>query len=163
MLICDENKCTGCGACVNLCPTDSIKMKENIYGEIHPEINEQKCVECKKCVRLCPSNLNPVLSEPKKVYAGWRKEDKFMRDSASGGIGAVLAENWVRLNGIVFGTKYDSDFCPHIKAENSLEGIEGFKGSKYIQSNTRKSFREAKKYLEEGKKVLFIGTPCQLA
>lgn len=48
MLICDENKCTGCGACVNLCPTDSIKMKENIYGEIHPEINEQKCVECKK-------------------------------------------------------------------------------------------------------------------
>ena len=102
MLICDENKCTGCGACVNLCPTDSIKMKENIYGEIHPEINEQKCVECKKCVRLCPSNLNPVLSEPKKVYAGWRKEDKFMRDSASGGIGAVLAENWVRLNGIVF-------------------------------------------------------------
>lgn len=163
MLICDENKCTGCGACVNLCPTDSIKMKENIYGEIHPEINEQKCVKCKKCVRLCPSNLNPVLSEPKKVYAGWRKEDKFMRDSASGGIGAVLAENWVRLNGIVFGTKYDSDFCPHIKAENSLEGIEGFKGSKYIQSNTRKSFREAKKYLEEGKKVLFIGTPCQLA
>lgn len=163
MIICDENKCTGCGACMNLCPTNSIEMKEDIYGEIHPVINEKKCIQCKKCIRLCPANSSLELYSPKKVYAGWRKVDALMRDSASGGIGAVLAENWIKSKGIVFGTKYDNKFCPHIKAEDSLKGIEGFKGSKYIQSSTMSSFKEAREYLNKGKKVLFIGTPCQLA
>lgn len=163
MQICYENKCTGCGACANLCPVGCIEMKENVYGELHPVIDERKCIECKKCQRFCPSNSVINFNKVIGVYAAWRKDKRKQLDSASGGIGAVLAENWIKEGGVVYGTKYVSHFSPKIVGADSLAGIQGFKGSKYIQSNTNMSFTETNKLLKEGRKVLFVGTPCQLA
>ena len=37
------------------------------------------------------------------------------------------------------------------------------RGSKYVQSNTKNTFSEVKQDLENGKKVLYSGTPCQIA
>ena len=36
-------------------------------------------------------------------------------------------------------------------------------GSKYVQSRTGNTFEQAKKFLQEGRRVLFTGTPCQIA
>lgn len=163
MVICEAEKCTGCAACMNACPTGSISMKEDQYGVLHPVIDSQNCISCKKCIRTCPGNTELYLLPAQKVYASWRKDTERLKDSASGGIGAVLSEYWIADGGIVCGTEYDKNFHPQIKPETTIEGIEKFKGSKYVQSETGYIFNEVRALLEQGRKVLFFGTPCQLA
>lgn len=163
MKICDSNKCTGCGACANVCLKKCITMRADCYGELHPFIDSDKCIQCRKCVRTCPSNSNVDLIEPKVVYASWRTDQEKMKDSASGGIGAALAENWVKQGGVVFGTKFDESFHVVLCEEHTLDGIEAFKGSKYVQSYTGTSFSDVKRLTANGTKVLYFGTPCQLA
>ena len=45
----DPEKCTGCGACVDECPTDAIEMKDD-----KAVVNEDECVDCGACVDVCP-------------------------------------------------------------------------------------------------------------
>lgn len=163
MQICSYDECTGCGACANICPCKCIEMKEDIYGELHPNIIKIKCVGCNKCVKNCPANNQLILSEPIVVYASWRTNLEKLKDSASGGIGAVLAENWIEQGGIVFGTEFDENFHAKMKMENTLSGAERFKGSKYVQCYTGNSYIKVKKLLKANEKILFFGTPCQLA
>ena len=44
-----------------------------------------------------------------------------------------------------------------------MEDLEEFRGSKYVKSNQIGIFKEIKNALEQGKIVLFIGLPCQVA
>ncbi|MBB3186506.1 4Fe-4S binding protein [Microbacter margulisiae] len=44
-------KCTGCGTCVSICPTDAIRLMQ---GKAF--IEEALCRNCRKCVRMCPEN-----------------------------------------------------------------------------------------------------------
>lgn len=162
-MICKESECTGCGACANICPIKCISMVEDEYGFIHPQINKEDCISCHQCERVCPNNHSQIRIKPYIVYAAHRYDSKKRADSASGGVGALLAELWISQEGVVFGTKFDENFRPIVKAEYTLEGIEGFKGSKYIQSYNGKSYEEVQHLLVKGKKVLFFGTACQLA
>ncbi len=43
-----EDKCSGCGACTEVCPTEAIKM-ENGHAKITIE-----CIDCGACPRVCP-------------------------------------------------------------------------------------------------------------
>ena len=43
------------------------------------------------------------------------------------------------------------------------EELEKMRGSKYVQSEIGITFRQAKDFLEQGRQVLFSGTPCQIA
>ena len=45
---------------------------------------------------------------------------------------------------------------------DNLEDIGKFRGSKYIQSDTKNTYKDVRKFLLEGRKVLFSGTPCQV-
>ena len=45
----------------------------------------------------------------------------------------------------------------------TLDGIAAFRGSKYVQSRIGDTYREALEFLKQGRKVLFSGTPCQIA
>ena len=44
----DSNKCTGCGACVEVCPVNAIKI-ENDKAVVSDE-----CVDCGACIGQCP-------------------------------------------------------------------------------------------------------------
>lgn len=162
MKICDYEACTGCGACANKCPKTCIEIKEDKYGELHPFVNEDLCIHCNTCVRVCPANKIPHLIEYKNVYAAWRKNFSDMTDSASGGVAASLSEMWIKKGGIVYGTEFDANFNAIMKRETDLIGVEKFKGSKYVQSYSKNSFKEVQKDLKENKKVLYFGTPCQI-
>jgi Fe-S-cluster-containing hydrogenase component 2 len=44
----NENKCTGCGTCLDVCPTEAIKMQDG-----HAVIM-MECIDCGACPRVCP-------------------------------------------------------------------------------------------------------------
>ena len=43
-----ENKCTGCGTCLDVCPTEAITMQDG-----HAVIT-MECIDCGACPRVCP-------------------------------------------------------------------------------------------------------------
>lgn len=52
--IVSKEKCTGCGACYNVCPKSAISIVCDTEGFEHPEINQQTCINCGLCQKVCP-------------------------------------------------------------------------------------------------------------
>jgi len=44
----DEDACTGCGACAEVCPSDAITVNDT--AKVDPEL----CTECAACTEECP-------------------------------------------------------------------------------------------------------------
>ena len=65
-------------------------------------------------------------------------------------------------NGIVFGSAYDENLMPYQKYVKDKKELQQLRGSKYVTSDTKKTFSQVKEFLEEGKKILYIGVPCQI-
>ena len=164
--ICPREKCTGCAACYNVCPKNCIQMKENEYGEVQPFIAEKECIDCGSCRRVCPnvdekyiSLLNP---KAEVCYAAARKELQKQPRVASGGIATFLMEKAFLAGWKVFGTALDQEMIIEVKELKSLDEMEMFQGSRYVQSNVGDSFKKIKEAVKQGR-TLFIGTPCQVA
>ncbi len=162
MKICQEELCTGCFACVNICPQKCIKMVEKEYGCIYPDFELGKCTNCNMCKEVCPNNSFLHRSVAKNVYAAWSKKEDDRISSSSGGVASVFSKNIIKIGGVVFGAIGRSYEVAHNMADN-LGDCLLFKGSKYVQSHINDSFTVAKDSLLSGREVLFIGTPCQIA
>ncbi|MFA5479238.1 MAG: Coenzyme F420 hydrogenase/dehydrogenase, beta subunit C-terminal domain [Candidatus Muiribacteriota bacterium] len=160
----EKEKCTGCNSCGNICPTSAIIQKIDSDGFFYPDIDLNKCIKCNKCIEICPENFNKNKQcKVKKVYAGYTLDSNTLFTSTSGGLFSVLAINILKNNGIVFGAAFDNSLnLNHININNSKE-LSLLKGSKYIQSSINLCFTEAKKALDNNKKILFSGTPCQIS
>lgn len=164
MEICDVNKCTACFSCVSVCPYNCISMVEDAYGEMHPVVNADLCKHCCLCLHVCPNNTIPTFFTPIKCYASWITDNVKREKCASGGIATVLSEYVIHNGGVVYGTAYDRTFTPINTFADTIEGLEKFKGSKYVQSVVGdKTFRDIKQLLVSGRQVLYISTPCQVA
>lgn len=155
--------CTGCHACYSVCAKSAIEMKANDEGFLYPEIDKAKCVECGLCEKVCPA-LNPLKKENEdtKAYAAVNKDEKIRLESSSGGIFTAIAEKVIGEGGVVFGAKFADDFSVVHSFTDTKEGLADFRGSKYLQSVIGESYKDCKKFLESGRKVLFTGTPCQV-
>lgn len=154
--------CTGCMACLNICPQQCISVGKNEYGETIPIIDEKKCIKCNMCKKKCPQNNELQLTYPQKCYASWVIDKEERNSSTSGGIAAGLANNYIKNNGVVYGS-YFQDLYLSFHRATSLKEAKKFKGSKYTQSLTGDIFASVKKDLSENKEVLFVGTPCQIS
>ncbi|MBR4994532.1 MAG: Coenzyme F420 hydrogenase/dehydrogenase, beta subunit C-terminal domain, partial [Alistipes sp.] len=75
----------------------------------------------------------------------------------------LLAEQVLFEGGVVFGAKFDENWNVVHDYTETIEGLEVFRGSKYVQSTIGDCFIKAKQFLVAGRKVLFSGTPCQIA
>lgn len=160
-----KEQCCACGACKNICPRGAIEMIEDEKGFLYPEIKADKCIRCGLCKRVCAYQKNELGNEPMDVYAAASKEDSILLDVASGGIFSVLATKVLNEGGNVYGVSMEKDnryLSPQHIRITDIKDLYKLQGSKYIQSNTKLIFKEVKRDLESGQKVLFSGTPCQV-
>ncbi len=163
MDLCNSNDCTGCFACMNVCPKNAISAVEGEYGKTVPEIDTKKCVNCGLCRKACPVINKPELRKPMSCLAAWTKVQEDREKSTSGGIAAALYRAVMKSGGVIFGCDYGKNLTPEIRKAESEDDIRVFRGSKYVQSFTGMSYREVREQLKAGRKVLYIGTPCQVS
>lgn len=160
--ITDKTKCCGCHACYNICPKGAIKMKQDEKGFEYPVIYKEKCINCGLCEKVCPIINNKQIKNEPKAYACYNKNLAIRIQSSSGGIFTLLAEEILSKGGVVFGASFNKTFeVEHIMVEK-IEELEKLRGSKYTQSKIGETYKKAKEILEEGRYVLFTGTPCQI-
>lgn len=161
-MICDKNKCTGCYACYNVCPKRCISMEEDKGGSVYPEINMDECINCNLCRKTCPSINGVEFRSPKTAYAAWAIDEPERDSSTSGGVATILSSYIIENGGVVFGASIEDKVIKHIMVDKKSDLIK-LKGSKYVHSEIEDTFKEAKRELETGKKVIFLGMPCQIA
>lgn len=138
-------------------------MKYDNEGFYYPFIDKTKCINCDLCTNACPyHNDIKGRSNSMHVYGCQNKDDSIRRDSTSGGMFAAIADYVLSKDGAVYGVGYDENMHVIHKKICSFEQIREIQGSKYVQSDLGNAFSEIRKLLQNGKYVLFTGTPCQV-
>jgi coenzyme F420-reducing hydrogenase beta subunit len=158
-----KEDCCGCHACVSICPVQCIQMQPDDEGFLYPVVDESICTDCGLCESVCPVINPPVQKGESVAFAAWNTDEAVRKDSSSGGIFNALMQHTFEQNGVVFGAAFDDSMtlC-HQAAYTEADG-RALRGSKYLQSAIGNAYLEAKKYLNQGRQVLFSGTPCQIA
>ena len=158
----NKAECTGCGACVSICPRKAITMQPDEEGFLYPAVNGDLCVECDLCEKRCPAGK--VLADQKlHAYGMQHKDEQIRRQSSSGGVFTALARGIFAKGGVVFGAVFDEALrVEHIGAFDETE-LAPMRGSKYVQSDAADAMDNAASLLERGIPVLFSGMPCQIA
>ena len=162
----DKSDCCGCEVCVNICKRNAIKMQEDEYGFLYPKIDSNLCIECGQCKKVCSyQNENIELNDPISAEAAMAIDREISLKSASGGIFAVLAKKILQEGGSVYGCAFtckDGVLYPeHIRVQSEKDLIR-LQGSKYVHSRMGSIYKKVKEDLNEGRLVLFSGTPCQI-
>lgn len=160
----EKENCCGCGACVNACSRGCISMYIDEEGFAYPQVNYKACINCGECLEKCHlvnSVWNHNSSEP-SCYVAYNKDNEKTKKGSSGGIFQSLYEAIYDMHGIVYGASLDSRFEVRHHRVPDLEGAGKFRKSKYLQSDIGNTFFLAKRDIEEGRTVLFSGTPCQI-
>lgn len=157
--------CTACDACMNICPKQAISIVEDKYGFYEPKINHNDCINCGLCDKSCPELNLTGEKLSYEAYCGYVTKEEIRSKSSSGGIFRALADSIIASGGVVFGAAFNyGDYDFRLEHMNSDEiGIELLQKSKYVQSYVGLTYRKVKEQLQSGRKVLFVGTPCQVA
>lgn len=138
-------------------------MLSDNEGFLYPTVEESNCIDCGLCEKVC-HELHPFVErQPQKVYAAINKDEGIRLKSSSGGIFYLLAEIIISEGGVVFGARFDEQWQVVIDYAETMEDVKAFMGSKYVQARMDTAYTDAKRFLTEGRKVLFSGTPCQIA
>lgn len=158
-------KCTGCGACRDMCPVNAIHFCSDEEGFLYPKVDRKKCIKCGRCVKLCPvSGVVKQQNSGHKIsaYAVQTNNEEIRKNSSSGGMFSEIATYVLQNEGIVFGAAFDEAFKVKHVGIDKIDCLGKLRGSKYVQSEIGISYIQAKEYLDAGKMVLFTGTPCQI-
>ncbi len=163
IVITDKKDCCGCSACAQICPKQCITMSADNEGFLYPAVDTEICINCGLCEKVCPVLNQSAPHPPLATYATKNNNEEVRMKSSSGGTFSLLAEQVISERGVVFGAKFDTDWQVVHAYTDTIDGLEVFRGSKYVQSTIGESYKAAERFLIEGRKVLFSGTPCQIA
>jgi len=154
----EQNKCTGCSLCHDICKKSAIEMLEDDTGFLYPQVNEKLCVNCGLCEKNCPINCETIFNSSKEAYYGRYRENN--AKSSSGGMFRAIASIFANNKDDVVGAVFDHNRVYHELLKGNDRYLEAC-GSKYLQSDMRFTYRKIENALNNGKKVLFTGCPCQ--
>ena len=158
-----KEKCCGCGACRDICPVGCITMEYDKEGFKYPYIDYEKCTHCGLCNRVCPVDKTLKSDYQPKFYAGYTDDDEIITQSSSGGVFWPIVLCFLKENSIIYGAVLDSNLIVSHKRCETVEECLKLRKSKYLQSDLSCIYKNVKSDLNKGKKVLFSGTPCQIA
>lgn len=158
--------CCGCELCARSCPKQVICMKPDEEGFLYPFISdENNCINCKLCMNVCPiknPGRAPVHIEESFSYSLPIEED--LKRSASGGIITAISRSFIKKGGVVYGVVYEDEFQSiRYKRATTIEELEAFRGSKYVQAEKGGVYSQVKSDVDDGKKILFVGLPCEVS
>ncbi len=160
------NTCCGCGSCSIVCPTNAIEIKRDKKGFLKYFIDQEKCIRCGKCKTVCPFNSKQSIDIDKdahNLYMLKSTDKNILSTTASGGAGFEIAKTLSMEGYDVIGCVYDKEkgeAVHKLVQSGDIDSLNAFKGSKYLQSNTKDVFEGI---LEKTKKAVIFGTPCQIA
>lgn len=161
---CSEAACFGCGACVAVCPKQAIALVPGVGGFRFPRVDAARCVGCGLCDGVCPiARAGELTRSPRRALAAWGA-DAVRAESSSGGAFTALAGVVLARGGAVCGAELrlgERRVC-HACVETK-GALARLRGSKYVQSETENALRDCLGILRQGRPVLFVGTPCQVA
>lgn len=165
--IINKSQCTGCTACQQICGHGAISMHFDDDGHLYPLVESTKCVDCGLCEKVCPmvhKERIPIDESLDKlsVYAVYNKDESIRKQSTSGGIFSLLADVIISEGGVVYAARFDECYRIIHASFDKIEDIGPYRGSKYAQSWLGDTFRQIRHDLKT-RKVLFVGTPCQIA
>ena len=158
-----KENCCGRHACYNVCPKFAINMVADKEGFLYPNVSVEKCVNCGMCLNICPSVTKLPLNSGDKAYACYARNCEERLSSSSGGFFSVLARKFLNEEGIIFGASFNEKMEVEHLGISKTEELHKLKGTKYVQSKIGTNYKDVKRELLKGKKVLFSGTPCQVA
>lgn len=162
-----KTECNGCEACQAICPKKAIQMRLDNNGFYYPHIDEDKCVNCGLCGKACPvqrdTPVRNIKNNDTRAYGGWVKDGQKLSESSSGGFCSALSEFVQQLGGIVYGVVFSDDFKRVYYESTDNVPLDRMKGSKYVTAQKNGIYIDVREKLEEGRRVLFIGLPCEIA
>ena len=162
MKVIEETECTGCHACYSVCPKQAITMVEDDKGFKVYKIDEKKCIGCGLCRKVCPVLNSKIIENKPEAFAIINKDEETRKNSSSGGVFSLISEYIIKDGGVVFGAVFDENWHVTHSYTDKVEELNRFRESKYVQSTIGDTYKKAKELLEDGRKVLFTGTPCQI-
>lgn len=149
---------------MSVCSHEAITMKPDALGFFYPEADADKCVDCGLCDSVCSFVIPPERAEGfPESYLVRHKEVSEVSKSKSGAAFVALSDVILNDGGSVYGARLNADYLVVHDSATTPTGRDSFRGSKYIQSDLRGMFGKVRSDLLEGRKVLFSGTPCQVA
>lgn len=160
--ICHEEKCTGCGACFEKCPTHAIQMKPDCDGFLSPVIRKERCIHCDICKDVCQINHKPDHIQQQRYYA-FKNSDDIRQNSSSGGAFTALSQLIVDQDGIVIASEMNSNWHIEHTVADTMQKVKKQAATYYVQGKAFNRYKETQTLLSQGRKVLFTGTPCQIA
>lgn len=164
MVIIESKKdCCGCSACQQICPKKCISLTTDEEGFIYPIANTDACISCGLCQRVCPMHHKNMPAKVISSFAYKHEDEKVRMNSSSGGAFSFYAEKVLRMNGVVYGAGFSDNWEVVHKRIDSIGELDKIRRSKYVQSKINNAYLSVKEDLNSGLKVLFTGTPCQIA
>jgi len=160
-------ECSGCGLCAAVCPAKAIGLQPDNGGFLYPVIDPARCTGCMLCRKSCPVNRAKEKSgtpESQHCYYAIAADGDMVTTASSGGVFPMLAKQVLSRHGAVVGAAFDRNFAVKLVLIEHEKDLGQLLQAKYVQSEIpAELFQQVLEVLKSGRRVLFSGTPCQIA
>jgi coenzyme F420-reducing hydrogenase beta subunit len=143
-----------------MCPKAAIEIEDS-FCFVKTIIDEKKCIKCGICTKVCQAHHSEKLNKPIRWYQGWAEDETMRLSASSGGIASAMTSYFMNSGGYVYSCMFNNGVF--VFGLVSMHNFDLIKGSKYVKSTPKNVYKDIIQHVKNGKRVLFIGLPCQVA